>query len=172
MRQFGHDESLHHLEAFGAQECPPAGGEQPQLLGRAGIFGFREPRFRRVERGDVRGVNHRAEKRFLVGEVQVDGALGDLGALGDVIEARIGESMLPELDERRVENLGWTRLRIAAPPGADGFDHERALDRNGKPFSCPRWVSANPVGYLSPRPSIRSNPTCAVHSAPTSNSGD
>ena len=49
--------------------------------------------------------HHLAEQRFLVREVEINGAFGEPGTLGDILEPSAGEAAFPELDEGSVENL-------------------------------------------------------------------
>src|SRR5437868_2546399 len=58
--------------------------------------------------------NDLAEERFLVREVEVDGALGDPGASGDVVEAGAVEPLLVEDGEGGVEDLLWSLVRGSA----------------------------------------------------------
>ena len=53
---------------------------------------------------------------FLVLEIDVDGALGDAGALGDLVERRHRVAVAREFDERGLENFLRT-LGLAAAPG-------------------------------------------------------
>ena len=53
----------------------------------------------------TRVADHLPEKLFLVGEVEVDGALGEPGALGDVLQARSREAALAKHSERRGQDL-------------------------------------------------------------------
>ena len=49
--------------------------------------------------------DHLPKQRFLVREVEVDGALGEPGALGDILEPRAREAALAEYLERGREDL-------------------------------------------------------------------
>ena len=49
--------------------------------------------------------HHLAEELFLVWEVEVDGAFGEAGALGDVVEARSREPTFTEDLECRRQDL-------------------------------------------------------------------
>src|ERR1039458_5847120 len=52
------------------------------------------------------------EQRFLVLEMQVDGALGDAGAFGDVVEPRRRKAARDEFVQRRLDD-GLAALRRA-----------------------------------------------------------
>ena len=62
-------------------------------------------------------VHHRDEQVLFVLEIDVDGALGDAGALGDVIERRHGVAVAREFAERRFEYF-LRALRLAAAPAS------------------------------------------------------
>jgi hypothetical protein len=61
--------------------------------------------------------DHLLEERFLVGEVEIDRALGDAGAPGDVVQPSAGEAVLAELLEGGRQDLLRSLLREAAPLG-------------------------------------------------------
>ena len=64
--------------------------------------------------------HHLAKELFLVREVEIDGALGEAGALGDVLEPGGGEAALAEHRERGVEDLLRPLLGKAAPARLSG----------------------------------------------------
>src|SRR5207237_1112059 len=82
-----------------------------------GFGGFAERFRRRLDGRDERVVNDLAEELFLIGEVEIDGALGDARPFGDVVETRGREATLGEYAERGGENLPGPLLRESAPPG-------------------------------------------------------
>jgi hypothetical protein len=55
------------------------------------------------------------DSMFLIGEIQIDRALGEAGALGDVVETRDRESAFAEDFERRLEDLPRALSGEAAP---------------------------------------------------------
>jgi hypothetical protein len=74
---------------------------------------------------DDRVAHDAAEQLFLVREVEVDRALRDAGALGDVLEASGGETALREHREGGVEDLLGALFRQSAPAWfSDVFGHE------------------------------------------------
>ena len=108
---------MQYLHAFGAQKRPPAPSEPAQLrLGslrrESGLRGFCLR-----QRGHDRGVNHLPEQRFLVREVEIDGALGHLRPLGNVVQARAGEPPFAEFMEGGVEDLGRALFRRSTAVG-------------------------------------------------------
>ncbi len=57
------------------------------------------------------------EQRFLIREVEIDRALGDTGAFGNVLEPRIRETMVAKYFHRGVQDLLWPLPWKAAPLG-------------------------------------------------------
>ena len=83
-----------------------------------------ERRLAALDERDDRVAHDAAEQLFLVGEVEVDRALGDAGALGDVLEAGRGEAALREHREGGVEDLLGALLWESAPAWfGDVFGH-------------------------------------------------
>ena len=72
--------------------------------------------------------HHRLEQFFLVGEVQVERALGDAGARGDVLQARAGVAALDEQLQRGGGDFFRARLLAARPAGL-GFGGERVMGK-------------------------------------------
>ena len=64
--------------------------------------------------GDL--AHHGYEEMFLVLEIDVDRALGDAGALGDLIERGHGVAVAREFGERGFQNF-LRPLGLAPPPG-------------------------------------------------------
>ena len=84
-----------------------------KICERIGIAWFA---FERVETHDDGASDHLAEQRFLVREVQVDGALGDASQSGDVLETRLLEAGRAEFRKRRFDDLRLALL--GGPPGS------------------------------------------------------
>ena len=61
--------------------------------------------------------DHFAKELFLVGEVEVDRAFGDAGAVGDVLESGLGESALTENFEGGLDDLLGPVLGSSTPLG-------------------------------------------------------
>ena len=94
---------------------------------RANRSARRRRRGKPADQRHQRGPDQFLEQRLLVLEVQVDRALGDAGALGDVVEPCRGKSARDELIQRRIDD-GLTPLRRAR--GAAGWRLGRAAFGN------------------------------------------
>ena len=64
---------------------------------------------------DGRCADHRLEQLFLIGEVEVDRALGDPGAFGDVLKSGVGQPAFTELLEGGLDDLLGPVLRESLP---------------------------------------------------------
>ena len=82
---------------------------------------------------DDDGADDFAEELFLVGEVEVDGALRDTGAACDVVEPRAGEAAFAEDLEGGVEDLLGALFGEAAPA------------RTGAPWGSVAWGAGGGV---------------------------
>src|SRR5262245_45538704 len=67
---------------------------------------------------DDDGAHDFAEELFLVGEVEIDGALRDAGAARDVVESRASESALAEDVESGLEDLAGPLFGEPSPTWA------------------------------------------------------
>src|SRR5215469_15463023 len=59
--------------------------------------------------------DHRLEQFFLVREVEIEGALGDAGAVRHIVEPGRGKAMLGKASQRRVEDFAGASLLAPAP---------------------------------------------------------
>ena len=101
-------------EDGGADELPVAAHGYAELLGGSTLGrGF----LASLDRGDRGLPDHLLKELFLVGEVEVDGAFGDSGAVGDVLESGFGESAFTENLEGGLDDLLWPVLGSSAPLG-------------------------------------------------------
>jgi hypothetical protein len=74
-----------------------------------------ESLFSSFDRCDGGLADHLAEELFLVGEVEVDGAFGDSGAFGDVLEPGVGEPAFAENLEGGLDDLLGPVLGSSTP---------------------------------------------------------
>lgn len=115
--QLADGEAIHDLEVPGEQVLPGAPHVVPELLGAAAV---RELALGALDGGDHRLADHLLEQRFLVGEVEVDGALRDAGAHRDIVEPGAREPALAEDLDGGVEDLARALLGEAAPARRGG----------------------------------------------------
>jgi hypothetical protein len=95
-----------------ANERPVASHECEELIPwGAGNIGSLCP----VDCRDGRLPDHLTEELFLVGEVEVDGALGDSGAFGDILESGVGEAAFAENLESGLNDLVGPVLGASTP---------------------------------------------------------
>ena len=114
-RQLAEHQPMQGIEDRGADEGPIAAHGGVELFaGRAaGADGF----FAHFDGGDSGLANDLAEELFLIGEVEVDGTLGNSGTTGDVLESGPGEPALTENLEGGLDDLLWPVLGLSAPLG-------------------------------------------------------
>ena len=110
--QLPEDEAVNGDERRRANERPIASHEGEELVPwGAGNIGLFCP----LDRGDGRLPDHLTKELFLVGEVEVDGALGDSGAFGDVLEPGVGEAAFAENFEGGLDDLLGPVLGASTP---------------------------------------------------------
>ena len=112
--QLAKDEAIDGAEFGGAHELPVLAHRCAQLLGGrpsgCSLLACGNCR-------DGRLPDHLAEELFLIGEVEVDRALGDSGAIGDVLESGFGESAFAEDLESGLNDLLGSVLGSSTPFG-------------------------------------------------------
>jgi hypothetical protein len=106
------DETVDRAEDRRADELPIAAHCVAQLLGWCSLP---DRLLAPLDRGDGSLPDHFAEELFLVGEVKVDSALGDSGAVCDVLESGVGESAFAENLEGGLDDLLGPVLRSSTP---------------------------------------------------------
>ena len=97
-----------------AERRPPLAKESTEEFRAGGIRLCDVALGRFEQRHDVLP-HHRLEQVFLAGVVQVQRALADAGARGDVVEPRGGVALLDELVECGIEQLAGAGLLAAFP---------------------------------------------------------
>src|SRR3954462_1249651 len=102
-------------EIWRPEESPVSAHEMGERLRRRLLRRRRELALGALDLRDDRLPDHLAEQLFLVGEVQIDRALRETGALGDVLESRRREPTLAEDGERGIDDLLRSLLRQSAP---------------------------------------------------------
>lgn len=110
--QLTEDEPIDGAEDRRAYELPIAAHYGAELLGGSALGDRFLARFD-GRHGSL--PDHLAEKVFLVGEIQVDGAFGDAGPFGDILEAGLGETALAKNLESGLNDLLGPVLRASTP---------------------------------------------------------
>src|SRR6202049_3286276 len=106
------DETVDRAEDRRADELPVGPHCGAELLCRRSLPDcFLAP----LDCGDGGLPDHLAKELFLVGEVEVDGALGDSGAIGDVLESGVGEAAFAEDLESGLDDLLGPVLGSSSP---------------------------------------------------------
>jgi hypothetical protein len=70
-----------------------------------------------LDRGNDCALNDRFEERFFAVEVEIERALRNAGASGDVFKSGRGEALLDEQIECRGGKLAWAGVFAAPPAG-------------------------------------------------------
>ncbi len=124
-RRFG-DQHAHHFAAATILEnmlihIAELGAQQ---VGRRTLVGLQHAVHDvELRLGDL--AHHRDKEVLFVLEVDVDGALGDAGALGDLIECGRGVAVAGKFDESGLQNFLRTLRLTAAPHFRARFQHFR-----------------------------------------------
>ena len=112
LMQLAEDESINGTEDRRADEFPIAAHHGTELLGWSSLS---DRFFARLDGSDGGLPDHLAEEIFLVGEVEVNGPLGDSGPFGDILEAGLGEAAFAEHFEGGLDDLLGPVLRASSP---------------------------------------------------------
>ena len=97
-----------------SQKAPVAANELRECVGRGLLRRGGEFPLGAFDLRDDRATNDLAKQLFLVGEVEIDGALREAGTLGDVFESGCREAALAEDRECRIDDL--LRSLLGEPP--------------------------------------------------------
>ena len=98
---------MHHREILVIHERPIGANDTIEIRERVGIV---RRTFQQVEADDHPAADHLAKQRFLVGEIEIDGAFRDAGEPGDVFEPRFVEPIRGESGEGGGNNLRFALL--------------------------------------------------------------
>ena len=98
---------MHYREILIIHERPVGANDSIEI--REGVRIVRRT-FQQVEADDHPAADHLAKQRFLVREVEIDGALRDAGEPGDVFEPRFVEPIGGEGGEGGGDDLGFALL--------------------------------------------------------------
>ena len=129
-RQHACHQTVQHRELRLVDVCPVCAHDAIKVGQRVGIM--RRP-FELVESEDDRAPDHLAKQRFLVREVEVDGAFRDARESSDIFEARLVEPRFGEGGERGIDDLGLALFDRSTDPAVDARGRAGCL-RDG-------WIS-------------------------------
>ena len=126
--QFRHDDAEHRVGCLEANAGPVLGEELVEERGGGGVGIVALEALGVFDARDDFTAHDGLEEFFLGGEVEVDGALADAGALRDVVESGGGEPLLAKDLESGAQDLLGALFRCTPSPddallGSRGRDH-------------------------------------------------